>query len=354
MSGIEVVTPSQIIEAIKYAQSLDKNDKFGDKAFKVDLGNIKNSNGVKFIGFEILKKQPNNTWNYVPLNIKFMNLNTKSTILPPVHEKRKFPGVQLQFAGNAVYNETENYGEAKVLIAKAFTRIMKQLLKSKQIHNSNTKISTPIQFDRLDKSSNTGIKIPLDIPIIRVDIKFKDDITESDPKPKGNIMKEKSINPTAKPVCDIYNVTKKILSSDPRYDAKGFNFEPLKFNDALVTYETIGNAILSGSSVSGVDSMSSINISNMGISLPSKASLLMVKPSRGFRPDPNTIFNKAEIDSFVDATVEEDNDEDDDVNNKEKEKEKKDNNTFDNLTFELADEIDKINNEDDDDDDDNS
>src|ERR1700678_429107 len=104
MAGIEIVTPSQVFDAIRYVRTTDPADKFGDKAFRISVNKIKTGpNAVRYMDFEILKKKDSGKWDYVPLNLKFMNLITKSKILPPVHEKREFPGVRLQFSGNASY-----------------------------------------------------------------------------------------------------------------------------------------------------------------------------------------------------------------------------------------------------------
>lgn len=315
MSEIETITPSQIIEAIRYAKKTNPEDKFGDGAFKINHETKRpGKQGVKYMPFEVLKKRPNGKWEFIPLEIEFMNLVTKSRILPPNSDKRKFPGVQLQFAGsskyfnpkkdqngNVIYVE-EPYGTAKILATKAYNRKMIALLKDKKkpIKNSSSKISLPIQFER-NNAADTDNKLKLDDPIIRVTVPFKN--------PKGNESEDKinknkprEIMPDDIPRCDIYDATKKIDKADPKYKPNDFNFElatvekdGVKFS---ITYENIGEFILPGSSVSGIDSMSTISLSSMGISLASKTTLLIVKPSKGYKPLPNKIFNSLQIDTF--------------------------------------------------------
>jgi len=169
MSGIETITPNQVLEAIEYARSLNESDKFGDKAFNINYNKVKpGANGVRYMTFEILKKRPSGKWEYVPINLKFVNITTRAKILPPNDPERKFPGVQLQFAYDASYSVksgkkdkngmdiliTEQYGTAKILISKAFQRIILQALKEEKIYNDTTKISLPVQFERIiDKTT---------------------------------------------------------------------------------------------------------------------------------------------------------------------------------------------------------
>lgn len=296
----EFVTPSQVFEAIRYAQEKYPDDKHGDKAFQLNLKNIRpGNNNTRYLNFEILKKKSNNNWEYVPLNLKFMKLNTISRILPPDHEKRKYPGVQLQFDSNSsfeskkIINEkeviiVEEYGRAKIAIAEAFKRIVESELKAKRLFVANPKISIPVQFDRV-VDSVTGQREPLEKPILRMEIKFEESSKEViiDPKNKKNASNknDKIIDPNARPKCTIYDANKKIDKNDPDYREGELNFAPLKYDKdgkvENITYKNIGEVILIGSTVSGIDSMSSVVISTMGISLPSKASLLVVSPSRG-------------------------------------------------------------------------
>lgn len=332
----ETINPSQVFEAVAYARNLNKTDKFGDSAFRVNFNKIKpGSNGVRYIDFEVLKKRPTGKWEYIPLNLKFMHLNTRARILLPDDPKRKIPGVQLQFAHNASYTVntkkkdkdgkdimvTEEYSAAKILIAKAYQRIMLAALKDEKIFNDNSKICLPVQFERII-DEKTKKKAKLDEPIVRMDIKFTDGDSETednDPEnkaPKKGPIKvkkdEQKLTPSSKPRCDIYDVNKKILKTDPKYKEGEWNFEPLRYEkDGKVedlTYGNIGMVIQPGSSVSGVDCMSSISLSNMGISLASKATLLVVKPSKGFKPLPTQVFSANDIESF-DTAVTQDFDE---------------------------------------------
>lgn len=313
----EFVTPSQVFEAIAYAKSKNPNDTYGDKAFNLNIKNIKpGNNNTRYLNFEILKKRNNGTWEFVPLNLKFTKLQTTSRILPPGHEKRKFPGAQLQFNSNASFetkkgNETitEEYGKAKIAIAEAFKRIVESDLDNKRLFVANRKITCPVQFDRvLDPVS--GQREPLDKPIIRMEIKFEErKETETDPKKKNMSAKaEKFIDPSAKPKCEIYDATKRLSKGDPNYHEGELNFAPLVYEkDKKVeplTYGNIGEVILFGSIVSGIDNMSNVVISSLGISLSSKALLLIVVPAKGLKTNITNIFSDDELyTQFQETTI---------------------------------------------------
>lgn len=319
MSAVIVISPRQVFEAIKYAMETNK-DKYGDSAFRINYNKIKpGSNGVKYCDFEILHKK-DGKWEYIPLNLKLTNIITRSRILPPNDPKRKFPGVQLQFAHDSSYTTildkkdsegkpikyVEEYGKAKILIAKAFSRLMGDLLDKKKIFNKSTSISTPVQFQRT--INEQGEKADLDKPIIRTEIKMisPDDEKDKDNDKKSN-KKDKDISPNATPLTKIYDVRKKIDESDPRYSLECVNFEELKYEfdgkELPITYENIGKVILPGSSISGVECMSSVTFSNMGIGLPSKMTAILVKPSKGFKPDIVSIFSKSELNSMHETIV---------------------------------------------------
>jgi hypothetical protein len=305
MEGVETILPSDVFEAIEYAKSKDPTDKFGDKAFEVDLGNIRPANnGVRYINFRILKKRYNAatkavTWEFIPLNLKFMNLTTKARIHPPGSAKKKYPGARLQFAGSSKFTRAKSanskemvdelYGKAKIAIYNAFKRHMARLLKAQKIFNSKTNIASTIQTERIT-DEKTQKKEKLADEIIRVDVPFDGE----------TVGQQKVIKNDAPPKNDIYDATKRIENPKP----KQFPFEKATHEEKPLNYGNIGDFITAGSSCSGVDCMDSVCLSSQGISLPSKATLLVVKPSKGFKPVPTSVFKANEFDDMTGAAVE--------------------------------------------------
>lgn len=293
MNNVEVVTPSQVIAAIEYAKTLDPKDKFGDGAFRVDIANVRapGKNDVRYIPWQILKQRNNGKWEYVDLHLKFMNLITKSQILPPGHPKRKYNGVQIQFRGKDSFTTKvkvkkdgkeeiktieEPYGKAKKLIYAAFQRKLKLMLKKQEIFHSKTNVGTTIQDSRKssDPKNPKPEKFAEGDEIIRVTIPFKSE--------------DNKIALDEQPKCDIHDVTKKLKDIPPDFD--GVPFEKATIDGKPLTYANIGQFVRAGSSVSGVDCMDSITLSSQGITLPSKATTLIVKPSRGYKPDVKAVF----------------------------------------------------------------
>jgi hypothetical protein len=297
MTGVETVYPSQVIEAIAEARRRDESDKYGDKAFKVNLDNIRTGkNNVRYMEFQIMKKRPSGNWEYVPLNLFFMNLNTSAGIYPPGSDKKRYAGARLSIKmKNASFRRNDreqNYGKAKALIYSAFRRIMQGLLKNQKVRNSNTKISSCIQTELIiDEKTLQKEKLKPGEEIIRMEIPFHK-VTEGN---VSNIALDES------PKCDIYDAEK------PDTRPKGEKeFEFLKAttpSGAAITYGNIHEFITAGSSCSGVDCMDSVCLSSQGISLPSKVSLLIVKRSKGFKPDPKSLFGAADIAAIGSASV---------------------------------------------------
>jgi len=291
--SLTTVTPSEVFAAIAYAKKKDAADKHGDGAFRVKHDNLRPAkNDVRYAPFQILKKGSGDKWDFVGLNLKFMNLNTVARILPAGHPEQKITGVRLTFKKSAsTYNSNnveEKYGEAKLAIYAAFMRHMKKLINSKTLNNTNTNISSTIQTKKLiDKVKK--IKDDLEDPLIRVEIPFKSE-------QHGTTKVVKADEP---PKCEIYDATKKLAQIKPGQ----FPFQYATIEDGPLTYTNIGKFITPGSSVSGVDSMDSICLSNMGLSLPSKATLLIIKHSPGFKPDASVIFPVSEHDNISGAAV---------------------------------------------------
>jgi hypothetical protein len=74
-------------------------------------------------------------------------------------------------------------------------------------------------------------------------------------------------------------------------------------NGDSLSYDKLNSAIKPGSICSGIDDMSSICLSTYGVSLPSKCSLLLVKPSNEFGPNASDVFTN-EFDLIEDDLLE--------------------------------------------------
>lgn len=320
-----VITPSQVFEAIEYAKSIDSDDNLGIGAFQVKIKNERPANNnVRYYPFEILKKDAKGNWSFVPLVLKFKNLVVKNKILAPDSPDRKFPGVNFTFDNDTKFTTDtgkkdkdgnpiiidEPYSAAKIAIDTIFRHLIKKLLNEEKIYNANHKTSTSVQIECADKDIK-GKKNKLDNPIVRMEIKFEDKKAKEN-KSKENPTKNASagnrtISSDAVPLCAIYDVEKRIPNSSPKYKPNGFNFEYLQYVSEKdnkkypITYENIGKVILPGSIISGTEDLSSVACSNLGISLPSKISILIVKKSTGYsRNDPAAVFSEGDIKSFTD------------------------------------------------------
>ena len=226
------VTPTEVLAAIAHA---------GDDAFKIDE-TVRTSKGVGFRTFSILKNIKG-TWQFVPLKLKFTNLTTKSRPVLP----SKFPSkAQLQFSKSSASDAGGQYGKAKCAIYEAFMRIAAKL-------DPKAHISNPIQTHRKDGT-------PIDDPIIRVLIPCDNGV----------------------PRIMIHDLSKTVGKSFPIMTAP---------NGSQLTLEKMNDTIKPGSTVSGVDDMSAVCTGSYGISLPTKVSLLLVKPSKGFGPMAADVFN---------------------------------------------------------------
>jgi hypothetical protein len=304
MQTAEPVYPTEVFAAIEEAKRRNPKDKFGDGAFRIDIANIRASkNGLtRYISFQILKKKPSGNWEYVPLNLSFMNLNTTARILPPGDAKKKYAGARLQYTMNRSTFKREGveqkYGAAKEAIYDSFRRMISRLLQSGKLNNHNTKIASCIQTERVvDSLSQKKEKLEKGKEIIRVEIPFTK-VTE------GSVS---SIAVTETPKCDIYDAEKKkkVLQKKDEFPLE----LAVNVDGSPLTYGNIHEFVTCGSACSGLDCMDSVCLSGQGISLPSKVTLLIVKHSKGFKPDPSAVFGMADLAEISIAdTVEEEDD----------------------------------------------
>jgi len=285
--------PSQILRSIEHAKKTSPGDKFGDSAFKIELSTLRTGkNSTKYINFLVNCLE---TAKFEPVVMKFMNLQIRAGIQPPVSDKRKFPGAKLSFSGTSTYQRkgpdgkmiVEEYGKAKIAIQKAFERLIAKAIVAKVFFHSKTNICSSIQFERI-VDQNKGTKEDIE-PIIRVDIPFNRG-------PDGQ-----SIPLDEPPRCDIYDASKPIKNPV----GNQFPFEQAKTDDGdTMKYKNLGQVLTFGSSCSGVDSQESICLSGQGISLPSKVTMLVVKRSKGRKPDPNAVFKADDLAAIGEAVVE--------------------------------------------------
>jgi hypothetical protein len=312
------VTPREVFEAIEYAKTLNPSDKLGTGAFKIDFDSVRTGgNSVSYYRVMILKKK-GDKWDYIPFQLRFLKLTSKTRILHPDDEKRLFPGVKLQIAHDASYATKKDgkdveqpYGAAKIMAVTIWRQLVKEAMKSGKITNDNTKIISPIQTE-YTKDKVKKIKEKLDAPIIRLEVPFrnpKEEDVADDSKKKNakNAKKDIELKPTAKAVCDIFNQDKPIPATDSRFKKDGFNYEKLTYeNNGVsedITYENIGEVLVPGSIISGVDNMSSMSVSNMGNSLASKAAFLIVKAGERTRVNPAKIFDAEEMAALIDDAL---------------------------------------------------
>jgi hypothetical protein len=307
MSGTKFVYPSEVFAAIAEAKRRNPSDPFGDDAFHINYGSVRaGNNNVRYMTFSILKKVARDKWEYIPLNLKFANLNTTANIYPPGHAKKKYVGARLQFTkGSAVFSRKpggrvieERYGDAKLAIYQAYERKITKLLAEKKIFHNKTSISSTVQTERIvDTNSGKKEKLQEGSEIIRLEIPFN----------KTGEGALQTISTTEPPKYKIFDISRTELNpktGDAPFKLNTFMEVPETGGEpveASIVYGNIHKFVTYGSAVSGIDSMDSISLSQQGISLPSKATLLYVKRSHGRAPVPNDTFGDDELKDMVGA-----------------------------------------------------
>lgn len=299
----EVLTPSQIFEAIAYAKSE------GTSAFKLSKPRASQTSPVQYMSFEVNRLNAAGVRGWVPVSIKFYNLNTKSNVPAPDNEKRiAIPGVRLQVAPDSTFTTTkygqdgkpvviqEQFGAAVIAVADAYTRLVTLGIKKNEISNKNKAIAVPIQYERkLDSGGVESLRGGNEI--IRMNIKFSNPDDKS--APRGKRMTERTISESAVPNITIYDARKKIPEDSPHFRRDRLNYEPMMITeDTPVTYGNIHHILPFGSVISGVLAMDTATISAMGIGLQANITMLIVKPSEGNVPNPLSVFDANELASF--------------------------------------------------------
>jgi len=260
------VNPNEVFEAIAYAKETNK-DEYGDSAFNIET-NGRNAKGCAFHTFTILKKQ-NGKWGPIPLKLRFVNLPTQARLIKKElgsTDSTKYDGACLQFSrsSKSTQNGVEQlYGEAKHAICEAFKRIAAKMVANNKLKSKNTMIRTNLQYTFGPNNADMAD------PIIRVQIPFAYEMI-------GNA---KVYKPDSLPEIEIFNINKPVIKDGKQVPGK---FHKIAMEDGSpMIYSNANQCIKPGSVCSGIDDMSAVTLSNMGISNPSKASILMIKPSTG-------------------------------------------------------------------------
>jgi hypothetical protein len=295
----EFVTPVEVFAAIEYAKSLNPADVNGDGAFKIEAKG-RDVKGCSFHNFTILKKDPKiGVWGPIQVRLRFVNIKTIARMVSdPTKVKpgqQVFEGARLQFlkSSTAIVNGVEQkYGEAKHAICQAFKRIAKKMNEDGALGSDTAPIRLSMQYNK------KGDRTPFPDPFIRVVVDFNYETVGSN----------KVYKPDITPKIKIYN-----LDSPKRVNGK---VVPNQYNELTTpegvpcTYGNIVQCLKPGSICSGIDDMSAVTVSNMGISNPSKATILMVKPSKGMSaPEAADVFSAADFAEMgaVVAEIAEDN-----------------------------------------------
>lgn len=298
MSNMGIISfhPHQIIES---------HEKYGNDAFRIKVLSARSTKRVTYLPFEVLVNM-NGKWSWYPLNLRFMNLPTRGKI--PAPDDREYTSIKLVFRmGNSTYKrkvgnnyKEENFGKAIQIIYDAFIFHVKKGLENNTVRPKSGKdtIYSIIQTQRNGKDSESENKVTLDDPIIRAEIPFNQD--------KDN----KKADPTTVRH-EVYDAEKR-LSPDEAKKAmeKGkYPFEVAKYEGNDIDYNNVQEFIRSGSMCSGVVNMDSVSLSQQGISLPCRTSVLIVKQSKGYKPLPDETFTTDDFDDIGTAETLEDEEE---------------------------------------------
>lgn len=303
----ETFYPNEILDAIAYAKKQDPSDKFGDKAFQIELNPREGNNNTKWMTMRALKNV-NGKMEFKNLKLKVTNLKTTANIKTEEEKKamkgQDYPGINLTFQGLSTFTRqvrkasgevvtvTEKYGEAKVAIAKAFGRIMKAAIdpsNPKRIYAKTPTIVLNVQLERLvDK--NKGLKEKLDTAIIRVKLPF--------------VVENGVIGKNALPAVDVFD------AEVPRALVDGKKTHDIPFAFALddagkpFDYTSIRGFLRCGSATSFIEDISGVCISSQGISNPARVNgFLIVKRSRGNRLLAHEVYDEDEFASMSGAVT---------------------------------------------------
>ena len=302
--------PHDIVEAVENAKS--KEDPNGYSAFRFNLERVRTdaTYGNSYFNFEINALFEGKR-KFVPIKIKFINVMVVGKIAPPDDISRdQNKKITVKISNDAKFTKDkkeEDYGKALLLVHEAFKHHINLYMKSDpEIKPGSTNISSFIQEKRKEMIGKKQSYVPLDKPIIRMEIEFKKPKAEKEPKTKTKFEPDDNTEFKIK----IYDITKPIDKKDPRYKPGVFNYEELMYEDKnqntkhSLTYGNIYKVIGHGSKISGVNNLSTICLSKLGNSLKSTAEFLIVNATNGASVDPTEIFDSDELNIIEDKKEE--------------------------------------------------
>lgn len=297
----ETFYPCDIFAAVQHAKKTNSQDKFGDEAFNLDVKGIRDgNNGTRWMTFSCKKKMADGSWKYLPLKLRTKNLRTAARIRTDEEKKDKgknFPGISLTFKGTSTFplrrkdpksgkfkESTEEYGKAKVLIAKAFNRLMKKAIDSDAFFLENKKISLNVQMFRwIDKK--VGKKEKLDDPPIRVSLPFE--------------KHDQSISKYATPTIEVKDANKPIKNKEGKII--GFQLA-VDESGKPYNYTTIRDFIRCGSNTSFIEDLSGVCLSAQGASNPARIDgFLIVKKGTGNKINETDAYDADDFDDIAGA-----------------------------------------------------
>lgn len=291
----DFVYPSEVFAAIEEAKRRNPKDTLGVGALQFKLDALRSAkNGVRFFSVNILKFRAGK-WEYIPLVMKYMNIPTVANIYENGHEKRKYAAVSLTFKRSTakfMRGETEeHYGDAIVALYEIFEHVMKQFKKTTKIALSNKIVRSIVQKTYKDSKTEEQKNIDPAEYMFRVELPFN----------YSGEGQQRYIKNDEPPKCDVYDTTVKVAK--PKSGDLPFLKNAYKKGEQQLPlqYGNIHDFIKAGSCLSGLHDMRNACLSSQGLSWPGKMSLLVVKPSRGNRPEAAKVFDASEFGSMEDA-----------------------------------------------------
>ena len=285
MSNTKVITPTQILQAVKY---LDSQGKSIVDLIKVDFASINTAkayHGARFAKpIEVLVPETSpdgeTKYRYIPgPSIKFSKVSVMGC-MPHDSDKRQGANkMNISFTPESVDAKGEQLGKALLSIMVAFkaaTEIAKK-------ETDPTKTYKGIKNDRVSTSYRTENKDgePVKNPSISAEIEFEKG-------PKGEI----ALN--SKPKVSLRDLTKKC--SPP---IKKIPFKVATVENKPIVYSNIHEFLKNDSKVVGILTLS-VCRSSQGLSCRLKvADVLLVEPGKGFKASIEDAFDVGEMSEFA-------------------------------------------------------
>ncbi len=288
-----VLYPSDILDAVEYAKSINPKDKNGYSAFRIDYNKGKPMDTVTYYPFEVRVKGADGQYFWTPVNLKFVNLTHVGKTLPLTggdnnRTSKKFFQVALLFKGNYEYTRagpnrsriTEKYGLAKQLISKAFEAHTAVGKREGFVPKALRAIGN-VKYTYKVTEGNKVIEKPLDTPNMNIGLRFAGKVTDA----QGIKVETK---PETKFQCMILDAGRQ----KDRVAQGEFPFHEAMLEDENgeftipVNNGNIHAFLRGGSIITGVESMKTCCKSNLGFSLPSYCDVIIVKKAVSVRVAP--------------------------------------------------------------------